>query len=158
MPTRKSPLGLGARSTLEPSVYAFRAVLALGHRLRGLMDDRLRPDGVTTMQAALITVVVSLGRPSIAEAADALGTTRQNVTQLLRPLERKGLLRIEADPHDGRRKQLIATTTSRAYWSTRDEADIAATRAWFAALSDDELGVLNRLLTRLLDGPDSYPA
>src|SRR6266508_3990415 len=52
-------------SSAPPPVRAFRTVLLLAQTLRYLMDDRLRADGLTTQQAALLTVVAGLGRPSL---------------------------------------------------------------------------------------------
>ena len=44
---------------------------------KGLMDQLLRADGLTTQQAALITVVDLLGTRSLSQAAAALWTTHQ---------------------------------------------------------------------------------
>src|SRR5258708_7257847 len=60
-------------------VRIFRLIVVLAQELRTLMDQRLRPDGLTTQQAALINVVEALGTPSLSQAAAALGTTHQNI-------------------------------------------------------------------------------
>jgi DNA-binding MarR family transcriptional regulator len=143
--------GLGPESGLPPAVRAFRAVLVLAQRLRYLMDERLRGDGLTTQQAALLTVVLALDGPALGEAAAALGSTHQNVAQLVAALRRKDLLRIEADPADRRRKRLIATRTNERYWRQRDAGDHAALAQWFGALSDAELTTFCALLGRVID-------
>lgn len=140
--------GLG--SDLDPSVRAFRILLLTGQRLHHLMDERLRPDGLTTQQAALLTVVKALDGPSVTEAARALGTTHQNTAQLIAALTRKDFLRTEPDPADGRRRRLVATETSEAYWRQRDASDYAAMAGWFAALTPAELQTLTSLAERLL--------
>jgi DNA-binding MarR family transcriptional regulator len=137
---------------LEPPVRAFRTVLALAQRLRYQMDDRLRADGLTTQQAALLTVVIAMGQPSATEAADALGSTHQNVAQLVAALQRKGFLDVRADPNDRRRKLLTATPASDAYWTARDQGDIAALTSWFAVLSPSEVDTLCALADRVLEG------
>ena len=143
-------LDIATDAELEPSVRAFRTLLLLAQRLRYLMDDRLRPDGMTTQQAALLTVVAGLGRPSLTEAAAALGSTHQNVAQLVAVLQRKGLLQLEADPTDRRRRLLTATEANDRYWSQRDGADHAAVEGWFAALSAEEVQTMCSLAGRLL--------
>src|SRR3954462_7213099 len=115
----KSVFDIGPDSDLEPAVRAFRVLLLVGQRLHRLMDQRLRADGLTTQQAALLTVVTALGRPSLGEAADAMGTTHQNAAQLVAALTRKEFLRVEPDPAD-RRRRLIATETNDQYWRGRD--------------------------------------
>lgn len=149
-------LGIGPASALEPSIRAFRTTLTLAQRLRYAMDERLREDGLTTQQAALITVVVAAGRPSLAEAAAALGSTHQNVAQIVAALVRKDLLQVEPDPKDKRRKLLSATNRSAAYWKQRDEGDYAAVAGWFADLSPAELELFcdlsDRVIGRLING------
>jgi DNA-binding MarR family transcriptional regulator len=148
----KALFDLGENSQLTPSVRAFRATLVLAQRLRYLMDDRLRADGLTTQQAALLTVVRALGRPALSEAAAALGTTHQNAAQLVAALERKGMLRTEADPADKRRRLLAATAEGARYWSERDAGDEEAVADWFASLTPDEVATFSALAERILAG------
>jgi DNA-binding MarR family transcriptional regulator len=151
----KPLFGTEPGSGLEPPVRAFRILLLLAQRLRYLMDDRLRPDGMTTQQAALLTAVAALRRPSLSEAAAALGSTHQNVAQLVAALQRKKLLDVVPDPADRRRRLLSVTPASQGYWRQRDDGDHAAIAAWFAALSAPEIADLCTLAGRLLDSLDS---
>src|SRR3954462_2021238 len=148
----KSVFDIGPDSDLEPAVRAFRVLLLVGQRLHRLMDQRLRADGLTTQQAALLTVVTALGRPSLGEAADAMGTTHQNAAQLAAALTRKEFLRVEPDPADRRRRRLIATETNDQYWRGRDAADHNAVADWFSTLPDSELQTLTPLAERLHKG------
>ncbi|WP_344829225.1 MarR family winged helix-turn-helix transcriptional regulator [Actinocorallia longicatena] len=131
------------------AVDSFQAVIGLALRLRNRMDERLRPDGLTTQQAALLTAVDHLGGPSLGEAAVFLGSTHQNVAQLVTALERKGMLSTEPDPADRRRRVLRTTTVSAAYWEARNAGDHAAVAGWFSALSEEELAVFRDLVVRL---------
>jgi DNA-binding MarR family transcriptional regulator len=146
--------GLDPASPITPEVRAFRAVLLLAQRLRYLMDERLRPDGLTTQQAALLTAVIALDSPTLGAAAAALGTTHQNVAQLVAALSRKGLLTVEADPADRRRKRLVATPANAGYWRGRDAGDEAAVASWFSALTPAEVTTLAGLSAKALDGLD----
>jgi DNA-binding MarR family transcriptional regulator len=143
-------LGIGAESPLDPPVRAFRTVLTLAQKLRYAMDERLRADGLTTQQAALITVVAAAGKPSLAEAAAALGSTHQNVAQIVAALVRKEMLQVEADPADKRRKLLSTTGSNAAYWKQRDEGDFAAVADWFDDLSPAELKTFCALADRVI--------
>lgn len=144
--------GLEPDSPVTPAVRAFRAVLLLAQRLRHRMDGRLRPDGLTTQQAALLTAVIALDSPPLGAAAAALGTTHQNAAQLVAALERKGLLTVEQDPADRRRKRLVATAANARYWRDRDAGDEAAVASWFDALSPAELATLVELTMKVLRG------
>jgi DNA-binding MarR family transcriptional regulator len=142
--------GIGTGSELALSIRAFRTTLMLAQKLRNEMDERLRTDGLTTQQAALITVVKAMGKPSLAEAAAALGSTHQNVAQIVAALQRKELLTVEPDPADRRRKLLSATNHSAAFWRQRDAGDFAAVADWFAELSPAELETFCELSDRVI--------
>jgi DNA-binding MarR family transcriptional regulator len=142
-------------------VRTFRLILILAQTMRTMMDELLRADGLTTQQAALISVAEALSGPSLSQAAGALGTTRQNVKQVARALERKGFLRVEPDEDDARARRLVVTEKSRAYWRGRSTDDQRAVVGWFSALSDDEAGTLFDVLSKLEAGlriPASIPS
>ena len=129
-------------------IRAFRLILLLAQELRMVMDQFLREDGLTTRQATLITVIDSLGEPSIKQAADALGTTHQNVKQLASSLQRKQFIRIVHDPSDRRIRRLVTTDKSRTTWQRRGTRDQQRVLEWFAELSDKEARTLFDLLLK----------
>lgn len=102
-----------------------RAVIVLAGHLRARIDHQLAGDGLTTQQAAVMSVVRAAGRPSFRQIADALGTSPQNVRQLVEVLVRKRFARVVDDPEDRRVKRLVATAKNTRYWAARDEVDHA---------------------------------
>jgi DNA-binding MarR family transcriptional regulator len=133
-------------------VRTFRLIVVVSQAMRTMMDELLRADGLTTQQAALISVAEALSGPSLSQAAGALGTTRQNVKQVAHALERKGFLRVEQDEDDARVRRLVVTEKSRAYWRGRSADDQRTVAGWFAALSDAEAATLFDLLSKLEAG------
>ena len=78
-------------------------------RLARIFDDALRPFDLTNGQFSLL---MGLNQPkpvSIAPVASLLAMDRTTVTAALKPLERRGLVEISADPED-RRSRLLALT------------------------------------------------
>jgi DNA-binding MarR family transcriptional regulator len=130
-------------------IRTFRLIVLLAQELRTLMDQLLRADGLTTQQAALITVVETIGAPSLSQAAAALGTTHQNAKQIATALERKGFLRIDPDQSDRRVRRLLTTNKSRSYWKQRSPADYQHVLSWFADLTEPEAETLFELLLRV---------
>ena len=135
---------------LPDAVQAFRLVLTLAQELRTLMDQRLVPSGLTTQQAALLTVIEMLGRPAMTEAARALATTHQNVKQLATALERKGFLKMVPDDHDTLRKRLVTTARHKAFWAQRNPQDHGCVAQWLSRLDSDEMTMLVRLLAKAM--------
>ena len=106
-------------------IRLFRLVLGTAQQLRTLMDERLRPDGLTTQQAAVITVVEAAGAPTLSAVASAIGTTHQTICQAARcrPRAQGFPLRIDVDPDDRRARRLRVTTASDRHWAERSRAD-----------------------------------
>lgn len=133
-------------------IRTFRLILLLAQELRTLMDQQLREDGLTTQQAVLITIIDTLGEPSIKQAAAALGTTHQNIRQLAASLERKGFIRITPDDTDARVRRLATTPKSHSTWQRRSAADQQQVLEWFSELSRQEAKTLFELLLKTEEG------
>ena len=76
-------------------------------------DDALRPVGLTHGQFSLM---ISLNRPEppgMAAVASLLGMDRTTLTAVLKPLRRRGLVKVAADPADGRGRLMTLTTKGR---------------------------------------------
>jgi len=76
-------------------------------------DDALRPVGLTNGQFSLL---MSLNRPEpppMAPVAALLAMDRTTLTAALKPLERRGLVRIKPHPADRRSRILILTAKGR---------------------------------------------
>lgn len=86
-------------------LHAQRAARALAR----LFDEALRPVGLNNGQFSLL---MSLNRPapaSMGSVARLLAMDRTTLTAKLKPLERRGLVRVSVDPDDGRGRLLALT-------------------------------------------------
>lgn len=137
---------------LASRVRSFRLIAFLAQQMRSRMDARLRADGLTTQQAAVITIVDGLNAPTLGDVALALGVSHQSVRQVADALVRKGFLEIERDPADHRRRRLTTTQQSAAYWASRSPADFEAVAEWFSPLTNAQADELLRLLQQLAAG------
>ena len=90
-------------------LHVQRAARMLARRF----DKALRPFDLTSGQFSLL---VSLNRPeppTIGSVATLLAMDRTTLTANLKPLERRGLLKIAIDKDDKRSRRLIITTAGR---------------------------------------------
>jgi DNA-binding MarR family transcriptional regulator len=150
MSITQTPALAAPGESLSDAVQAFRLVLALAQELRTLMDQRLAPSGLTTQQAALLTVIEMLGRPAMTEAARALAMTHQNVKQLATALERKGFLKMVQDDRDARSKRMVTTPRHKAFWAQRNPDDHHCVAQWLSRLDSGEMAMLVRLLAKAM--------
>jgi len=91
-------------------LHTQRAARALAR----IFDEALKPAGLTNGQFSLL---MSLNRPvppSIGSVASLLAMDRTTLTANIKPLERRGLLKVSIDPDDRRGRLLTLTDDGRA--------------------------------------------
>jgi len=91
-------------------LHVQQAARALARRF----DDALRPVGLTQGQFSLLTAFNSAEPPTMGAVANLLVLDRTTLTANLKPLERRGLVKVAVDPHDRRSRRLILTAAGRA--------------------------------------------
>lgn len=75
-------------------------------RLARRFDDALRPLGLTNGQFSLLMSLNRPAPPRMGEVAELLAMDRTTLTAALKPLERRGLVAVGADPLDRRGRLL----------------------------------------------------
>lgn len=147
---------------LQPASDAFGGVFVLAGHLTRLTDEGLAGWDLTTRQWLLLAVLAKGfpgHAPSLTEAAQAYGSSRQNVKQIALGLEARGWLRLVADPHDGRAIRLELTGRVAVFDEPEGRSrgrDLLETA--FAGLTRDEILDLRRLVGRWLAGVAPVPS
>lgn len=111
-------------------LHVQRAARALARRF----DEALRPVGLTNGQFSLLMSLNRPEPPSIGPIAALLDMDRTTLTAALKPLERRGLVRVTPDPNDRRGRLLLLTAKGH-------EALAAAAPIWEATHREVEAGV-----------------
>src|SRR5271165_6343608 len=83
-------------------LHAQRAARALARHF----DEVLRPTGLTNQQFSLLMALNRPQPPPMGPVAKLLAMDRTTLTAALKPLERRGLVRIEPSPDDRRTRLL----------------------------------------------------
>ena len=89
---------------------AQRAARALARRF----DEAFRPLGLTSGQFSLLMSLNRPQPPSLGSVSALLAMDRTTLTANLKPLERRGLIHIERDSEDRRKRLLRLTSDGRA--------------------------------------------
>jgi DNA-binding MarR family transcriptional regulator len=134
----------------------FGRLFVLDQHLTRYTDEALAPYGVTSRQWLLLAALVRAfpdQHPTLSQAADTFGTSRQNVKQIALQLARRGLVELRPDPADRRATRLVATRQVAALFDT--PAATAEQRTLvgrvFAGFDDEEVALLHRFVGRCLD-------
>ena len=101
---------------LERSICNCAALRRASRRVSQFYDAALAPAGLKSTQFAML---VEIGRradepPTIRDLGDILVMDQSTIGQNLRPLERAGLIAIETDAQDRRRRNISLTRKGRA--------------------------------------------
>jgi DNA-binding MarR family transcriptional regulator len=102
-------------------------ILAVGrqiHASKEFASTEFEAEAWTPLESAVMRFIDRNPGTSASAAAEATQLISSNFSRALRGLEKKGLVRREADPHDGRRSHLYPTARAqenlrqlRALWS-----------------------------------------
>ena len=90
-------------------LHVQRAARALARRF----DDVLRPIGMTQGQFSLLVSLNRAEPPTIGAVANLLALDRTTLTANLKPLERRGLVKVVVDADDKRSRRLVLTPLGR---------------------------------------------
>ena len=125
---------------------AQRAARALARRF----DEAFRPLGLTSGQFSLMMSLNRPHPPALGSVAALLAMDRTTLTAALKPLQRRGLVTVSADPQDGRSRLLSLTgaghtllanalpiwrQTHEAIEGEHPEADMVALAAGLSAIA-----------------------
>jgi len=91
-------------------LYVQRAARALARRF----DEALRPVELTHGQFSLLMSLNRPEPPTIGSVANLLAMDRTTLTANLKPLERRGFLKVVVDDADKRSRRLLLTAAGRA--------------------------------------------
>jgi DNA-binding MarR family transcriptional regulator len=111
-------------------LHTQRAARALARHF----DEALRPTSLTNQQYSLLMALNRPEPPTMAPVADLLAMDRTTLTAALKPLERRGLVRVEPSPADRRSRLLVLTEAG-------SETLAAAVPIWRATHEAIEAGI-----------------
>ncbi|MBI5070854.1 MAG: MarR family transcriptional regulator [Deltaproteobacteria bacterium] len=108
--------------------------------------------GLTPQQWAVLHQVGAAGGEGVLPSAiaEASGTSRANVTKLVRGLTRLALVRVGSDPADGRQRRLRLTPSGARVLRRLDGEKARRITAALEGLAASERATLHRLGSRLL--------
>ncbi|WP_369069582.1 MarR family winged helix-turn-helix transcriptional regulator [Kineococcus terrestris] len=132
------------------------ALRGLQHRLRHRAHAETGDLGVTPAQARLLRVLGRCERaPRMGELAERLRVAPRSVTDLVDPLEERGLLRREQDPANRRVALVRLTDEGRRVHAELHERARASAATAFEVLDEAERAQLLALLRRVTTALDT---
>jgi DNA-binding MarR family transcriptional regulator len=128
-------------------LFAFFNEIGIIAQLSSTLLNRSLPDGLSTAHFSILNHMVRLGdgRTPL-QLASAFQVTKATMSHSIDVLSRRGFVRIEAHPDDGRSKLVFLTRAGRAF---RDRAIAKATAALSRFTGELDTGAMLDMLPRL---------
>ncbi len=130
----------------------FGLLLIISNKMNTLLEREFKEFDVTTKQWFLSETINSLFDfpPTLKEAANAMGSSHQNVKQVAVKLESKGLLALEKDKKDARVTRLRMTEKSYDFWKQTDPKGAIFREKMFKEIDTNDITKIRHFLEKLL--------
>lgn len=100
---------------------------------------------------AIICIDMCKNRPTVKELAEIMGSSHQNVKQILLKLEKKGFVFITVDESDKRKQRIELTEYCREFCAKNDDMAMNIMRKMFEGVSDEQLQVTIQTIIQIED-------
>src|SRR5213594_441622 len=101
-------------SDAEPEICNCAALRQAARRVTRLYDDALAPTGLGVNQFSILARLSLVGPSTIQDLARLLVMDRSTLGHLLRPLEKRGLVRLDVSEQDRRSRTVALTRAGKA--------------------------------------------
>ena len=135
---------------IELSYFLLGLLSAFENRFQAVADSTMKK--ISWKQFfTIICVNLCKDSPTVKELAEIMGSSHQNVKQILLKLEKKGFVSIIIDEKDKRKQRIYLTDYCRKFCSENDEMTINIMKKIFAGVSEEQLQVTIQTIIQIED-------
>lgn len=135
---------------IESSYFLLGLLSAFENRFQAVADSAMKE--ISWKQFfAIICVNLCKDSPTVNELAEIMGSSHQNVKQILLKLEKKGFVSIIVDEKDRRKQRIYLTDYCRQFCTENDEMTINIMKKMFAGVSEEQLQVTIQTIIQIED-------
>ena len=125
---------------VELSYFLIGLLSAFENRFQAVADSEM--EEISWMQFfAVVCIDLCKEKPTVKELAEIMGSSHQNVKQILLKLEKKGFVNITVDEKDKRKQRIELTDYCREFCARNDEMTAKVMGKMFEGVSDEQLQI-----------------
>lgn len=125
---------------VESSYFLLGLLSAFENRFQAVADSVMRE--ISWKQFfAIICINMCKEKPTVKELAEIMGSSHQNVKQILLKLEKKGFVSISLDENDKRKQRIELTEYCKKFCAKNDEMTTRITKKMFEGVSEEQLQI-----------------
>ena len=123
---------------IELSYFLLGVLSAFENRFQAVADHAMKE--ISWKQFfAIICINMCKSSPTVKELAEIMGSSHQNVKQILLKLEKKGFVHIAVDENDKRKQRIELTDYCREFCEKNDEMSANIMKKMFAGISEEQI-------------------
>ncbi len=135
-------------SGIPPQYYLIGLLSAFDNRFQAVAD-RMMGEISWKQFFAIICINMCREAPTLKELSEILGSSHQNVKQILLKLEDKGLITFGQDENDKRKQRIFLTEKCREFCEKNDDAGNNVMNSMFNGISEKDLKTTIETITKL---------
>ena len=135
---------------IELSYFLLGLLSAFENRFQAVADSTMKE--ISWKQFfAIICVNLCKDKPTVKELAEIMGSSHQNVKQILLKLENKGFVDITVDENDKRKQRIELTEYCRDFCAKNNEMSANIMKKMFEGISDEQLQMTIQSIIQMED-------
>lgn len=135
---------------VESSYFLLGLLSAFENRFQAAADNVMKE--ISWKQFfAIICINLYKESPTVKELAETMGSSHQNVKQILLKLEKKGFVSITDDVHDKRKQRIELTEYCRDFCGKNDEISADIMKKMFDGISGEQLQITIQTIIQMED-------
>ena len=140
---------------IESSYFLLGLLSAFNNRFQAMADRTM--EVISWKQFfAIICINLCREKPTIKELAEIMGSSHQNVKQILLKLENKGFVRVTADENDKRKQRVEVTEYCMEFCQKNDDMSSQVMTQMFQGISEEQLRVTIQTIIQIEDNLKAF--
>ena len=140
--------GLLDFSNIPPNYYLLGLLSAFENRFQAMADSMMKE--ISWKQFfAIICINMCKEPPTLRELSDILGSSHQNVKQILLKLENKDFIRFQTDDADKRKQRIVLTDHCREFCERNDELSSCIMEKMFDGVPEEDIATTIRTIIKI---------
>ena len=133
---------------IPSSYYLLGLLSAFENRFQAMADNMMKE--ISWKQFfAIICINMCKEPPTIKELSDVLGSSHQNVKQILLKLENKGFVEFQEDAGDKRKQRIVLTKKCRNFCEKNNDMSIKIMEKMFEGVPEKDIKTTIKTITKI---------
>lgn len=132
-----------------PSSYYLLGLLSAFENRFQVMADNMMKEISWKQFFAIICINMCKEPPTIKELSDVLGSSHQNVKQILLKLENKGFVEFQEDAGDKRKQRIVLTKKCRNFCEKNNDMSIKIMEKMFEGVPEKDIKTTIKTITKI---------